>query len=995
MKLIVPLSYVLFIMSGFAGLMYEGVWARYLKLLLGHSAYGQVLTLVVYMGGLGIGAFVASRYVSKLARPFLAFGVVEILIAFGAFIFHPLYLFTHSALFGSGILHNLSPLHATILQTIAGTAITLPWAILMGATFPLITTGLARYLGDGGRSSVPMMYFTNSIGAVAGILTMSFFFIPRFGTQGALHIAGALDLFVGVAFFILQKIVPTPIPKEGTVARFNEAPAPVNAIPLPTISGRVLIILALGTGFSSFVYEISWIRMLSLTFGSSTHTFDVMISAFILGLALGSLISRRLLRKWDAAQLLVMAQYAMPLMAAISLLVFPKLILANNWLNLVVHPTEAAYPVHTFLKYMGSAMLMCPASLFAGMTLPFLTIIAMNSKRGESSTGWIYGWNTVGCITGAALGAMILLPRLQLANTLIFGIIVDIWLGYLIHRRVPQAGRKLLALGILAVITTIFAFSNPISPSLATMGSFRGFRSANTEDRIIMRDGITATISLHWAKGGEHLSLRTNGKPDASVSLNPNRRSKDELTQVKLGLLPIATQSKPYNAAVIGLGSGITAHQLLSDSLAQSVDVIEIEREIVKLGRYFAPHNNRAYNDPRSTIIIEDALTFFARRGKKYDLVISEPSNPWVSGVSNLFTKEFYRDLSGYMTDNGVLVQWVHLYEFNDRLLFSILLAIREVFPHFQLHQVGSSTDLIILASRQPVQLNPLRINTEEQIATLNGFGLGSGGLTWAGYLGSEATVKPWLDDVVGVIANSQFHPFLDSYAEKAFFTRSFATAHRYLLPGMRSHQELLGDTLYATIRAKLDSAHLERFLADTNRLAYYRFMASRVRAAEPANLARFFHAINREIQPRILGAWLKNNEPDWLPRLLSTADSIKGPLSIWLQLQLQLARGDTLQQLRLLDSLAKYAPMDMPPPTLVREIIWAFGSQPDPRIKLLAGLIARRIPQEALLEWRLQASILHPANLPNQIHLAEDKPQSPFPFKLAPDLPGIQEPGQ
>ena len=270
--------YVLFTASGFAGLIYESIWTHYLKLFLGHAAYAQSLVLVVFMGGMAAGAALCARYSARIANPLAAYAVIEALIGLAALAFHALFV----ALTDWSHLWLLPALGEEWLALGAKLALCclliLPQSVLLGMTFPLMSAGLARAHPRAAGESVAMLYFTNSLGAAAGVLTSGFVLIAWVGLPGTLRTAGMLNLLIAAAVWLLAR--------------------PLHHLPLETAQrgaagARLLLAVAFLTGLASFVYEIAWIRMLSLVLGSSTHAFELMLSTFILGLALGGLAVRR------------------------------------------------------------------------------------------------------------------------------------------------------------------------------------------------------------------------------------------------------------------------------------------------------------------------------------------------------------------------------------------------------------------------------------------------------------------------------------------------------------------------------------------------------------------------------------------------------------------------------------------------------------------------------------------------------------------------------
>jgi spermidine synthase len=216
---------------------------------------------------------------------------------------------------------------------------------------------------------------------------------------------------------------------------------------------------------------------------------------------------------------------------------------------------------------------------------------------------------------------------------------------------------------------------------------------------IYHRDGKTATISLIRDTDGS-MGINTNGKTDASIMMDESMEAtNDESTMTLAAALPMTLHPQARTAAVIGLGSGLTSHTLLSNSLLKEVDTVEIEERIVEAANNFRPRVELVYTDPRSKIYIDDAKTFFSTYNKKYDLIVSVPSNPWVSGVASLFSIEFYHLIKNYMNEEGLFVQWVQLYEIDLDLVASILKAVSANFSDFSAY-APEDGDIIIIAKK-------------------------------------------------------------------------------------------------------------------------------------------------------------------------------------------------------------------------------------------------------------------------------------------------------
>ncbi len=764
--------YALFALSGFAGLIYEGSWARYLKLFLGHSSYGQVLTLCIYMGGLAIGSFVAGKLVERVKRPLLGYAAVELGIGIGGIIYHPLYILLTDYFYDSSYVASLGSRGAEIVKVILATGSTLPIAIAVGMTFPFIAAGLMRK--SGAEVSLPMLYFTNSLGSAIGILFTSYFLIPELGNHATLCVAASINFLLATAFCFIGYMTPSnydeteadAVPKE----ELNEDYAAEHKLAMPP--KNMWFWIAAITGFTSFVYEIVWIRLLSLLMGSSSHSFDQMLSAFILGLAIGSAVSGKLLKK-DSLVVLSLAQIFMGFFALCTLYFYRPFWEGMNAANQIFNTTNDGYVCWSLFKYALSILWMVPTSFFAGMTLPLITLILTRAFKSEAPIGKVYGWNTVGSILGSAGGGLILLPLLQLKGSLVAAAVMDFVIGFILLVVYRKKFRYSVAFYVIAVIMVFPSIFVNFDPHMITSGAFRAYKNLHPDEKIVVRDGKTATISFH--ESDVHYYVKTNGKADASMSKNRERPIEgDELTQAATAFMPMAVKDKPYDAAMVGFGSGMGAHYLLADPLVRDFDCVEIEEEMMNLARGFYPWNARGYDDPRIHIFIDDAQTFFLTNRRKYDLMISVPSNPWVSGVASLFSHEFYSKMRRYMKPGGLWVQWIQTYEFNDLLFLNILKALDVTFPYVSLYKAPEEPDIIIIASDEPVMQKAIgRFSTDSTLVKEfkrihrepDFFGEQN-------FLFTSKMISSLLD---GVEPNSTFIPMVDNKAEEARFVHSNA----------------------------------------------------------------------------------------------------------------------------------------------------------------------------------------------------------------------------
>ena len=239
---------------------------------------------------------------------------------------------------------------------------------------------------------------------------------------------------------------------------------------------------------------------------------------------------------------------------------------------------------------------------------------------------------------------------------------------------------------------------------------------------------------------------------------------------VMAAALPLAYKPDSRTAAVIGLGSGLSTHVLLAAPGLEQVDTIEIEPAMVAGARLFGERVHRAFDDPRSHIRIEDAKAFFAQRHQQYDVIVSEPSNPWVSGVAGLFSTEFYARVRTYIADDGLLVQWIHYYEFNDDLVVSILKALGPHFRDYAVYSLGNG-DGIIVASTATMLPRPdyQRILSGPVGDEVRRVGYRAPFDIALAQIGTRETLAE-LVNRSAVPANSDYYPYVDLHAVRARF---------------------------------------------------------------------------------------------------------------------------------------------------------------------------------------------------------------------------------
>ncbi len=777
--------FLLFFLSGISGLIYESIWSRYIRQFVGSAATAQVLVLSLFMGGMALGALLCSRWLADVKRPVRAYGLIEGGIGLYALMFpwlaNGVMRLCYDSIFpalGGGMAIN------AVKWTMAGLLI-LPPCVLLGMTFPLMSAGILRRDRERSGEILSFLYFTNSIGAALGALLSGFVLVGRFGLPGTLACAAALNIFIAL-LALTQRREHAPITLRPPEPGQPEARA--NLV-------RLLLVVSFGTGLSSFMYEIGWIRLLSMIIGSATHSFEVMLSAFVFGLAVGGLWVRGKMDRFRNPEIVLgFVQILMGVAAVATLPLYGIAVQAMGWLMAGEVRTENTWLAFNALRYGLCLVIMFPATFCAGMTLPLITHLLLKRGQSEAIIGRVYGFNTFGAIAGATLAGLLLMPLIGLQRVIVVGAIVDILLGLTLLRgelqseRAPRGIRRTynLAMGSSAIAIVYGLAVFHLDPMVLSATVYRHGRTrlGAGYELISYVDGRTASVAvIRLTDDREYRVIYTNGKPDASLVLNRYPKGRDpeqgpdiagdEPNQILVGLIPMMIRPDATHAALIGFGSGVTAHVLLASPTLERLDTIEIEPEMVAGSRNFLPVNERAYSDPRNHFWFDDAKAYFAGAARQYDFIVSEPTNPWVSGVSSLFTVEFYREVKRYLKPSGVLAQWLQGYELSNELLLTVLAALDQEFSDYQILRVGDSDWVILaVADGELGTLSPAPLQWPALAEELRLIGVHDIGQMDGLLVANRRMLHPFLADKP---ANSDAHPRLDTGAEKARFMQDAA----------------------------------------------------------------------------------------------------------------------------------------------------------------------------------------------------------------------------
>jgi spermidine synthase len=701
-----------FFLSGVAGLIYEVLWVRMIDKVVGSAPFAVATVLAAFMGGLALGSYVAGKKVDRspekgnllslYGRLEIGIGLYGLLLPILIVVAKPVYVLAYDLLF--------QWFWPYTLFTFAGSALLLLLpASLMGATLPILCRYYVHELDHlGARTG--RLYGLNTVGGAVGAVLAGFFLIKEWGIWGSLFFAAGLNLSVGLAalaasWWSVRVFAPVKGRRKGRAAPAAPLEPPVLEGDLSRAGdARWSLWIFACSGFCAMAYEVIWTRLLGLIIGPTTYSFTLVVSTFIIGLALGSLLFGMVGDRVRNPLALLVGTQVLAAFAALwvsqflgqSQFFFAKIIFTfqNDFLERTL-----AQSLVVFLALLGPTVLL-------GATFPIVNkIYARALPRIGGSIGTAYALNTLGAIAGSLAAGLLLIPLigkengLRVVAFLQFGTALSafLWIALRTKKRTPSLALALLVALVALPLFALFpswdrqALSYGRYRNLSLMqtdfqgtGWFQAFRRGpeilrrheTGREIVFYGDGIggfTTVEKFIDSVGTEKYTLLSSGKPDASSH-------GDRSTQTLLAHLPLLFHPHPETVMVLGLASGMTAGEVLLYPVRR-VDVLEIQPAVVKACAFFTPWNSGCLQDPRCRIIVQDGRNHLALTRERYDVIISEPSNPWMAGLANLYTLDFFRIVRSRLREGGIFVQWIHSYEM-DWTTFSMAgRTFTEVFP--------------------------------------------------------------------------------------------------------------------------------------------------------------------------------------------------------------------------------------------------------------------------------------------------------------------------
>jgi spermidine synthase len=679
--------FLFFFVSGATGLIYEVVWTRLLTLVMGNTHYSISTVLTAFMGGLALGSFVGGKLIDRKFNPLAAYALLEAGIGLYCLLIPSLIDFVFPVFKWIYLNWGDSYTQASLVRFLICVSILIVPATFMGATLPVLSKFVSRDEAQIGKD-VGTLYSINTFGAVFGAWASAFIFMRLWGVQSTIWITALLNLAISAVIFLVFK---PPL----KVSTSMEKESPLS--PLDKKEKLILLSFAL-SGMVALVYQIAWNRILSLLLGSSIYAFSLILTVFILGLALGTASFSRLLTRFDD---LMKAYGITQILIGVSALaiipLFDTIPFVNRW---VYENWGLQFEFIQFTNFLIIFALLFMPTFFMGAQFPLVTkMVARKMETLGRQVGRIYACNTLGTIVGSFVAGFILIPALGMQTTLLSGVFLNVLLGVIILMLASRLSLNLKTYGLPAVLMLCVLAAKTIEPwdtSVISSGSFMPYRIADLKEAelkknkiLFFKEGMHTTVTTELSVSG-NIFLRVNGKTDASLAL-------DMRTQLLSGYLPMLFHPDPKSALVVGQGSGITLGAV-EQFPVEEITLVEISPAVIEGSRFFEPFNHHALDDKRVTVKLEDGRNHIALTANTYDVIVSEPSNPWISGVGALFTVDFFKLLKKRLNPGGVACIWVHT-NMSPESFKSIIRSFSKEFPFVSMWESIAGDDYLLIGS--------------------------------------------------------------------------------------------------------------------------------------------------------------------------------------------------------------------------------------------------------------------------------------------------------
>ncbi len=733
-----PALLLLFIGSGCAALIYEVVWFQLLQLSIGSSAVSLGVLLGIFMGGMCLGSLLLPKYISPAHHPLKVYAFLELGIGlFGVVVLFAVPLFgqAYTAIAGTGQV-------SLVFRAIVAGICLLPPTLLMGATLPAI----ARWVQTTPRGVSWLGYFYggNLAGAVVGSVLAGFYLLRVYDMPTATFVAVALNVLVALLALVIAARTPHSVIPADVVARDE---------PLPAGARTVYVAIAL-SGLTALGAQVVWTRILSLLFGATAYTFSLILAVFLVGLGIGSSLGAGM-TKSPASARTALGWCQLGICAALGWAAYATGSSLPYW---PINPSISTDPSYTFqLDLMRGFWVMLPGAILWGMSFPLaLASVAAPGQDSGRLVGEVYAANTLGAIIGALVTGLVLVGTVgsQMTQQILIGIAALAGLLMLM----PAAGearRSAIPVPVLVVVVAVAAgllarVVPPLPGILVAYGRYAATWIGQNEI-IYVGEGVTASVAVTRTPNGV-LNYHNAGKVQASSE------PQDMRLQRMLGHITTLVPKTPNKVLVIGCGAGVTAGAVSIDPLVTDQTIAEIEPLVPQVvSTYFAEHNFDVINNPKVTVLLDDARHYLLTTNEKFDAITSDPLDPWVKGAATLYTREFFQVVKDHLNPGGVVTLFVQLYESSEAAAKSEIATFLETFPNgaiFANTINGQGYDLVLFGQLDdaPIDVDAVQARLSDPAngaiaQSLREIGIFSAVDLFSTYAGRRSDMQGWLSD--------------------------------------------------------------------------------------------------------------------------------------------------------------------------------------------------------------------------------------------------------
>lgn len=705
------LTSIIFFLSGLSALVYQLLWMRQLGFIFGNTVYASATVLTAFMGGLAIGSHVFGRWSERIRDPVKAFALLEWLIALYAvllpyvfFLIQLLYRFAYQHV--SESLYFLTPLRFGLSVII----LLIP-TIAMGGTLPVLMRGLAHDDANFG-ARLGWLYGVNTLGAVAGVFLSGFYLIPLIGLTNTNLLAAGTDLVAGIGAWLIASRHRVPH------TEFLEPKREAFSWRRVSFNSRYAIGIATFCGFVSLALEVVWFRALILVFGSTTYSFTVMLGVFLLGISLGSLIiapfldRTRNLLPWLAGTLALIGGYTLW-----SMYRFDE---GPEFLLEYLSAHEFSWESMNRARFLIAVFhLAAPALLFGAAFTMATRMVRREVSSSSGSVGMVYALNTLGAVAGSFAGGFLLLPHLGMEGSLMLVALASLLLGLVSLVLWGGALAVRMGAGGLAVALAVYVayFPPAWNKSMLSAGAFFAPFNFVRDGRVILREmiagdrllhyeeALAATVSVHI--GDDELKyFCVDGKTEA------DQTPRSMVLQRMIGHLPALFHPDAKSGVNIGLGAGVSFGALGCHPLGH-LEVVEINPAVQYATRVWGELNHNILDNPQANLTINDGRNHLFSTPRAYDIITADPFEPVMAGAAHLYTVDYFQLARDRLNPDGIMGQYLPLYEMSLEDYQTIVRSFVKVFPSTALFYTGFDTILIGFKGEMKLDADVLRRNYE------------------------------------------------------------------------------------------------------------------------------------------------------------------------------------------------------------------------------------------------------------------------------------------